>query len=125
MRPRFRAALFLVTLLLAASTPATAAGRGPAAVDGARITAADREPGNWLAHGRTYDEQRFSPLAKINDGNVLQLGLAWSHAAGTTRELQASPIVVDGTMYTTGVWSIVWALDARTGRELWKFDPEV
>ena len=100
-------------------------GGGAATVDGARIVAADSEPQNWLSHGRTYGEQRYSPLARINDGNVGELGLAWSYATGTTRGLQASPIVVDGTMYTTGTWSVVYALDAKTGRELWKYDPEV
>jgi len=119
-----RAAFALCVLGLA--TPAwSAAGGGPATVDGARITAADSEPQNWLAHGRTYDEQRYSPLAQIDDKNVGDLGLAWSYATGTTRGLQATPIVVDGTMYTTGVWSVVYALDARTGREIWKYDPEV
>jgi quinohemoprotein ethanol dehydrogenase len=98
---------------------------GAATVDGARVAAADREPQNWLAHGRTYGEQRYSPLAQVNDGNVGKLGLAWSFATATTRGLQASPIVIDGTMYTTGTWSVVWALDAKTGRELWKYDPEV
>jgi quinohemoprotein ethanol dehydrogenase len=97
----------------------------PAPVTGERIAAADREPQNWLAHGRTYDEQRFSPLKQVHDGNVGQLGLAWSYATGTTRGLQATPIVVDGRMYATGVWSVVYALDARTGKELWKYDPEV
>ena len=94
-------------------------------VDGARIVAADSEPGNWLAHGRTYSEQRFSPLDKINAGNVKNLGLAWSYDTDTVRGLEASPIVVDGVMFTTGSWSVVYALDAKTGEELWKFDPEV
>jgi quinohemoprotein ethanol dehydrogenase len=127
-------ALLVATIVITTLTPGIAAnaadtGRKPAGgaatVDGARIIAADQEPQNWLAHGRTYDEQRFSPLATINDANVGELGLAWSYATGTLRGLQASPIVVDGTMYTTGTWSVVWALDAKTGRELWKFDPEV
>ena len=114
-------AAFAVSVTNAASTPVG----GAATVDGARIIAADSEPQNWLAHGRTYGEQRYSPLVQVNDGNVGGLGLAWSYATGTTRGLQASPIVVDGTMYTTGTWSVVWALDAKTGRELWKYDPEV
>jgi quinohemoprotein ethanol dehydrogenase len=114
-----------LVLLCAVSAIAAAAGDGAASVDEARIVAADREPGSWLAHGRTYDEQRYSPLARINAGNVERLGLAWSYATGTTRGLQATPIVVDGVMYTTGVWSVVWALDAKTGREIWKYDPEV
>ena len=119
----------LSLLLLVAALPIDRAGAKPgggaASVDGTRIEAADREPQNWLAHGRTYGEQRYSPLAQIDDGNVEKLGLAWSFATATTRGLQASPIVVDGTMYTTGTWSVVWALDAKTGKELWKYDPEV
>ncbi len=94
-------------------------------MDGARIAAADDEPGNWLAHGRTYDEQRYSPLTMINDQNVGDLGLAWSFDTDTTRGLEASPIVVDGVMYFTGSWSTVFAVNAKTGEELWSYDPEV
>src|SRR5437867_388561 len=98
-----------------------------AEVDGGRIIAADKEPQNWLSHGRTYGEQRFSPLAKITTANVGQLGLAWSHdiASRTARGVEATPIVVDGVMYTTGAWSHVHALDARTGKLLWEFDPQI
>jgi PQQ-dependent dehydrogenase (methanol/ethanol family) len=94
-------------------------------VDGARIAAANREPGNWLSHGRTYDEQRFSPLDQVNDGNVDQLGLEWYYDFETNRGLEATPIVVDGMMFTTGSWSRVYALDARSGELLWEYDPEV
>ena len=113
---------FCCALLLAIAGPVLA---GPKPVTAERIIAADKEPQNWLAHGRTYGEQRYSPLQQVNAGNVEKLGLAWSYATGTTRGLQATPIVVDGRMYTTGVWSVVYALDAKTGKELWKFDPEV
>ena len=92
-------------------------------VDEAAIVAAD--PSNWLTHGRTYDEQRHSPLAQINADNVGELGLAWYWDTGTTRGLEATPIVVDGVMFTTGTWSTVFAHDARTGELLWKYDPEV
>jgi quinohemoprotein ethanol dehydrogenase len=101
--------------------PPAAAGR----VDAARVAAADSEPGEWLVHGRTHDEQRFSPLAQIDRENVSRLGLAWSYATGTKRGLEATPIVVDGVLYATGSWSVVYALDAATGRELWRFDPQV
>ncbi len=94
-------------------------------IDGARVQAADEEPHNWLAHGRTYSEQRYSPLDEINDSNVAGLGLAWSYDTGTIRGLEASPIVVDGLMFATGTWSRVYALNAKTGEELWTFDPEV
>ncbi|MEZ5558582.1 MAG: PQQ-dependent dehydrogenase, methanol/ethanol family [Pseudomonadales bacterium] len=106
---------------------AAAANAAPAAaaVDGERIINADSEPENWMAHGRTYDEQRFSPLTQINDGTVKDLGLAWYWDTGTKRGLEATPIVVDGVMYSTGSWSMVWAHDARTGKLLWEYDPMV
>ena len=96
-----------------------------AAVDAERLIAADTEPGSWMAHGRTYAEQRFSPLKEIDTGNVGNLGLAWYYDLGTKRGVEATPIVVDGVMYTTSSWSIVVALDARTGKPLWTFDPKV
>ena len=94
-------------------------------IDGERIIQADSEPGNWMAHGRTYDEQRYSPLSQISDKTVNELGLTWYWDTGTTRGLEASPIVVDGVMYSTGSWSVVWAHDAKTGKLLWSYDPEV
>ena len=95
------------------------------AVDDAALLAADGDPANWLSHGRTYDEQRFSPLAEIHDGNVGELGLAWFFDLGTKRGIEATPIVVDGILYTTGTWSTVFAIDAATGEQLWKYDPAV
>ena len=94
-------------------------------VDAQRIIDADKEPGNWLEHGRTYSEQRFSPLDQINDKTVSRLGLAWSWNTGTTRGIEATPIVVDGVMFTSGPWSVVFAHDAKTGELLWQYDPQV
>ena len=92
----------------------------------ARIIAEEKvDKGNWLAHGRTFNEQRFSPLKQINEQNVGQLGLAWHYKLDIDRGVEALPIVVDGVMYTTGAWSIVYALDARDGKLLWKYDPQV
>jgi len=96
-----------------------------ATIDQKRIVNADSEPGNWLAHGRTYDESRFSLLKMINADNVNELGLAWYFDTGTRRGLEASPIVVDGVMYTTGTWSVVYAHNAKTGELIWKHDPMV
>ena len=90
-----------------------------------RVVAADTEPGNWLAHGRTYDEQRHSPLTGIDDENVGGLSLAWYWDTGDSRGLEATPIVVDGVMFSTGTWSRVYANDARTGELIWRYDPEV
>ena len=101
--------------------PATSA----AQVSDERITNADSEPGQWLAHGRTWSEQRFSPLTSIDSTNVSRLGLAWAWEPGTTRGMEATPLVIDGVMYATGEWSRVYALDARNGKRLWTYDPQV
>ena len=114
--------------LLALSSPALAANdapRPPAQVNAQRMAQADREPGNWMTHGRTYTEQRFSPLDRINDKNVTQLGLAWYAKLDVDHGTEATPLVVDGVMYTSGARSIVYAFDARNGKLLWKFDPRV
>ncbi len=102
-----------------------AGGGSEAQVNGKRIQQADREPGEWMSHGRTYDEQRYSPLKRISDSNVSDMGLAWSFDLDTKRGIEATSLVIDGVMYTTGAWSIVHALDARTGKLLWTYDPEV
>ena len=94
-----------------------------ASIDEARIVKADSS--NWLSTGRTYDEQRHSPLSQINKETVDDLGLAWFWDTGTKRGLEATPIVVDGVMFTSGTWSVVWAHDAKTGELLWEYDPEV
>jgi PQQ-dependent dehydrogenase (methanol/ethanol family) len=100
-------------------------GKGPANVDAQRLTAADQDPGNWMSHGRTYSEQRFSPLDKVNADNVKDLGLAWSYELSTNRGVEVTPIVVDGVMYVTSAWSLVYALNAKTGELIWKYDPQV
>jgi PQQ-dependent dehydrogenase (methanol/ethanol family) len=102
----------------------TAAPRPTALIDTARVTAP--KDGEWLTYGRTYDEQRFSPLARVDVGNVNQLGLAWSYDLDTPHRVQEStPLVIDGVMYVTTAWSKLFALDARTGKEIWRFDPQV
>ena len=94
-------------------------------VDGAAIIAADQRPDIWISHGRNYSEQRFSPLKMISTANVKDLGLAWMADLDTNRGMESTPIVVDGVMYVTSAWSVVYAYNAKTGERLWKFDPEV
>ena len=94
-------------------------------VNDARLRNADREPGNWMSYGRTYNEQRFSPLKEVNDRNVGQLGLAWHYDLDTRRGQEATPVVIDGVMYFTSAWSKVFALNAATGALLWTYDPKV
>lgn len=96
-----------------------------ASVSDAQIVKAESQPGNWLTYGRTYSEQRFSPLKQINDHNAARLGLAWYFDLDTHRGQEATPIVVDGVMYFTSAWSKVFALNAATGARLWSYDPKV
>ncbi|MGL4541634.1 MAG: PQQ-dependent dehydrogenase, methanol/ethanol family, partial [Polymorphobacter sp.] len=102
-----------------------AAPAGPAAVDAKRLTNAESDPANWITHGGSYNEQRFSRLTDVNDSNVGKLSLAWSYDLDTNRGQEATPLVIDGVMYTTSAWSKVFALDAATGKELWSYDPQV
>ncbi|MBZ5859619.1 PQQ-dependent dehydrogenase, methanol/ethanol family [Flavihumibacter profundi] len=96
-----------------------------AAIDDKALLNADHDPGNWLSYGRNYSEDRYSPLDQVNKENVNKLGLAWSLDLGFKRGFEATPIVVDGIMYVTGAWSKVYAIDARTGKLIWTYDPKV
>lgn len=93
--------------------------------DDAVLAAAEAHPGEWLTHGLNYSEDRYSLLTQINKENIQQLGLAWTTSLDSKRGLEATPLVADGVMYLTGVWSIVYALDARTGEIIWTYDPKV
>ena len=97
----------------------------PRPIDDARLRDADADGANWLMYGRTYDDHRFSPLNQINEQTVGKLGLVWSRELNTTRGLEATPLVENGVMYTTGSWSVVYAIDAKTGNVRWTYDPQV
>jgi quinohemoprotein ethanol dehydrogenase len=94
-------------------------------VDDDRLSAADGIPGDWLTHGRNYYEDRFSKLDQINKSNIENLGLAWSLDLGTKRGIEATPLVADGILFLTGSWSIVYAVNARDGSLIWKYNPMV
>jgi quinohemoprotein ethanol dehydrogenase len=94
-------------------------------VDGAFIAANAATTPDWPSHGLDYAETRFSKLSQLNADNVKDLGLVWSYDLESTRGVEATPLVVDGIMYVSASWSIVHAIDARTGRRIWTFDPKV
>lgn len=96
-----------------------------ASITAERLKNANAESGNWLSHGRNYAEDRESPLTQITPENVTGLGLAWYYDTNTTRGLEASPLAIDGILYSTLSWSRVVAHNAATGELLWEYDPEV
>jgi quinohemoprotein ethanol dehydrogenase len=95
------------------------------AVDAQRIAHASEQPGEWLTSGGDGSGAYYSRLTEMNERNASRLGFAWDYALHTSRGLEATPIVVDGTMYTSGNWGRVYALDAATGRERWVYDPGI
>lgn len=111
-------AVFCASAMVLANDDSDASHRG-------QLPGAGDEPQNWLMHGRTRAEQRYSPLSRINDTNVAELGLAWSFDTDSKRGLEATPIIRDGVLYATSTWSVVFAVDAATGELLWRYDPQV
>ncbi len=123
-RPRsIRSALLAASML--AALPALAAEVTPD-----RLANPDKEPHNWLMNHRSYDAQRFSPLARINKDTVKGLKLVYAVPIGGTainENLQATPLVEDGYMYVVDVWGIVYKIDVRSGEEgriVWRMDPK-
>ena len=98
---------------------------GVANVDDARLEHPEREPQNWITHGGDWREQRFSTLDQINTQTVSRLKPAWYFDYDTTRGQESTPLIVDGVMYVSTAWSKVYALDAKTGTQVWFFDPKV
>ena len=113
-------ALRVSLLILGALPPAMAGAAGP--VD---APAAADAPQNWYTGGRDQEGTYYSPLATINASNVKDLGFAWSYDLGAPHRAQeATPVVIDGVLYTSGTWGYVYAVDAATGRERWRYDPK-
>lgn len=91
-------------------------------VNDARLLSATNDQSNWLTYGRDYSNQRFSPLKKINRDTVRQLAPAWIYQTGMAATFQATPLVVDGVLYLSMPYDHVAAIDAKTGRELWRYE---
>ena len=80
----------------------------------------------WRHHGGNPAETRYSPLDQIDAGNVDGLEMAWSwEIPKTGARIEATPLIADGVLYATGPFSIVFALDAATGAEMWRWDPAI
>lgn len=98
---------------------------GPANIDRGRLLEASHHPEEWLTTGGDFGKTHFSRLGAINVSTVSRLGYAWGYETGTNRGLEATPIVVDNVMYTSGVAGRAYALDAATGKQIWRFEPRV
>jgi quinohemoprotein ethanol dehydrogenase len=126
---RSLAGLVLLTALTHAQTPPADGKPGPLPhrqygnVSTARLRQADQEPEQWLAPGRDASGSFFSPLRQINRESVSRLGFAWQFKTGTYRGMEATPMMVDGVVYVSGIWGAVYAVDAASGARLWSFDP--
>ena len=112
-------------ILFALQCSAAPALPAAAAVDQQRLQDADAHPGQWMSHGRTWSEQRYSPLRQIDGSNVQRLGLAWYADLNTYRGVEATPLVIDGVLYNISAWDITTAYDAATGKIKWTYDPKV
>ncbi|QDM27795.1 PQQ-dependent dehydrogenase, methanol/ethanol family [Tardiphaga sp. vice304] len=95
------------------------------AIDSAAIIANGANSKDWPSYGLDYAETRFSKLNHITADNVKNIGLMWTYNLESIRGVEATPLVVDGIMYVTAPWSIVHAVDVRSGKRIWSFDPQV
>ena len=119
--------LFIAALLMGTVTW-VAVGQSTKRINDNALRDAAKNREDWISYNRDWSETRFSPLDQINATNVSKLGLAWffdipNVGAGTRQE--ATPLIANGVLYSITPWSVVYAVDARTGKELWRSDPEV
>ena len=94
-------------------------------VDEATLKAAQKDDESWLMYGRNYSAWRYSPLDQIDTNNVHRISPAWIFQSNVSGKFQTTPVVRDGVMYVTGPSNHAWALDLKTGRELWHYSEPV
>ena len=99
----------------------TLSAQAPRQVDDAALLKPPVE--EWITYGRDYAETHHSPLTGIDQTNVTRLGLAWSVEVGSQGKIETTPLVHDGVLYGTSTWSVVFAIDVRTGTLKWRWDP--
>jgi quinohemoprotein ethanol dehydrogenase len=120
---KFAATVFFLSLMSAGLLAATA--RSPGDVTTRRLLETAAEPGEWLTSGRDWRQTYYSPMSNINRRNVGKLGFAWAYDIDAGSRFQATPMVVDGVMFTSGTYGDVYALDAAKGTLLWSFKPKI
>jgi len=117
--------LAFICFVAACEAPHKADPPAPGNVNADRVATDASSGENWLVNGRTFDEAHFSPLKQVDDKNVSSLGLAWFMDIDGAMGVVAEPIVVDGVIYVSAPQSVVYAIDAVSGKLIWKFNPHV
>jgi alcohol dehydrogenase (cytochrome c) len=112
---------YLRSLSTLALQPTTEAKAPKVEVSAERLLSSDQDADNWLMYGRDYANLRFSPLKEIDKNNVQNLVPVWSFQTGVADGLEATPLFVDGVIYLSTSWNHVFAVDAKTGAELWHY----
>ena len=112
--------ILVSTITIAASLPVAGQIEKLRPVTDERLVHAEEEPENWFVFRRTWNQWGYSPLEQIDQGNVRNLRLAWSVGMNPGRN-QQEPAVIDGIMFLIHPQSEVEALDARTGKSIWRF----
>src|ERR1043166_3702834 len=112
-----------LSIVLAATASTLVSAQQPA---GSQVTAQDirdglKEPTRWLTYSGNYANHRHSPLTQITPANVNRLVAQWQFQTDTLGKFEATPLVVDGVIYVTGPLDTAWAIDARTGRQMWRY----
>src|SRR5437879_369679 len=122
----FSLAVVIVAIGVAIALHSSAdSGVKPGDVNESRIDAEAVTGTNWLVNGRTNDSKHFSPLKQINDQNIGNLSLAWYLDYDGKMGIVSEPIVVDGVIYVSAPLSKIYAVEASTGKLLWKYDPQI
>jgi PQQ-dependent dehydrogenase (methanol/ethanol family) len=119
------ASIACCALNVGAAASSSGGAQSAANVTAERLVKAAKEPGQWMTYGGTYSEQRFSPLKKIDASNVSGLGLQWFADYETNQNQHGSPLYIDGVIYVSTARNVVHAFDAKTGRQLWKYNPMI
>ena len=114
-----------VTIILCSVSVALAAQTGTPLITSQDLLDGLKDPTRWLTYGGDYSSQRHSPLTQITPENVNQLTSQWTFQTGTTGSFQTTPLVVDGVLYVTGYNNNAWAVDARSGRQIWRYRREI
>ncbi|MGH9687289.1 MAG: PQQ-dependent dehydrogenase, methanol/ethanol family [Candidatus Acidiferrales bacterium] len=125
MRKRIRGLLCAASLVLVLAGSAVLAQENHR-VDDASLKNAAKNGNEWLTYGHDYGDTHYSPLKQIDTNNASKLGLAWYFQTDSdTGTEEANPVIANGTMYVTTAWDLLYALDARTGKLKWSWDPKI